>query len=123
MATEDRTEQAILHPAHIEFLILRIAWCRAWALGVVRCTEETANVGIEVRTACHGVVKSGRHLLAQHIPCRGHVARPEARAVVLLSGKGRTCHDEYSLVGRHLALVGIDALDGGKWEEVANTTP
>ena len=35
MTAEYRTEQAILHPAHVEFLILRIARSRTWSLGVI----------------------------------------------------------------------------------------
>ena len=42
---------------------------------------------------------------------------------MLLSGKGRTCHDENALVVGYLALVGINALDGGKGEEVTHTAP
>ena len=42
---------------------------------------------------------------------------------MLLTRKGGARHDEHALVGRCLALVGIDALDRGQGEEIAHTAP
>ena len=68
MTAEDGAEKPVLHPAHIQFLVLRIAWCGACTGGIVGATEETADVGVEVRTTRHGVVQTGRHLFAKHVP-------------------------------------------------------
>ncbi len=123
MAAEDRTEQPVLHPAHIELLKLRIAWCRTAAAGVVATAEEAADVSIEIRTARHAVVQTKGYLIAQHLPRRTHVATPQSRAVALLTGKGRTCHDKYSLVGGCLALLVIHTADGSQRERIAIATP
>ena len=68
MTAEDGTEEAVLHPTDIEFLILGVLRGGTAALGVVGAAEETADVGIEVRITCQGVAQSSGHLLAQHIP-------------------------------------------------------
>ena len=68
MAAEDGTEEAVLHPAYVEFLELGILRCRTATLRVVGATEETTDVGIEVRTASQRVAQAGGYLLAQHVP-------------------------------------------------------
>src|SRR5574344_2619302 len=94
MATEHRTEQTVLHPTHIEFLELRVLGSRACTLRIVRTTEDTADVGIEVRIARQRETESCRHLLAQHVPRGVHVTAPHVRSVVLLTGITASRHDE-----------------------------
>ena len=123
MTAEYGTEQSVLHPAHVEFLELRIARSRALALRVIAIAEEAADVGIEVRIARQREVQSGRHLLAQHVPRRGHVATPHVRAIVLLTCIRRTGHDEDALATVVLTLCLIDAANGGQRERVTLRTP
>ena len=123
MTAEHRAEQSVLHPAHIELLELRILGCRTRALGVVRAAEESAYVGVEVGIASEREAKSGRNLIAKHLPRRSHIAAPHVRAVVLLSGKCRTGHDEHALAAIVLALRLIDAANGLKWECIAQRAP
>ena len=123
VAPEHRTEKPILHPAHVEFLVLLVARCTAAPLGVVAAAEESADVGIEVGTSRHRVVESGGNLLAQHVPRRGDVAGPHVGAVVLLSGEGRPCHDKHALVACGGALPLVHTAHGAQRECVAHAPP
>ena len=123
MAAEHRTEQAVLHPAHIELLELRIPGGRTAPPGVVGAAEEAADVGIEVGIACQREAQSGRHLLAQHVPRGVDVAAPHVAAVMLLTGIARTCHDEDTLAAVVLALRRIDAAHRLQREGVTLRTP
>ena len=68
VAAHHRGEGTELHPAHVEFLILRVACGRVVTLCVVGASEEATDVGIHVRVSGEGVVKTDRHLLAEAIP-------------------------------------------------------
>ena len=123
MTAEDRTEEAVLHPTHVEFLELRVLRGRTRATGVVGITEEATDVGIEIRIASQREAQSCRHLLAEHIPRGVHVAAPHIRAVVLLTCKGRARHNEDTLFLPHLTLGLIDATDGFQGEGITELTP
>ena len=78
MTTEDGTEQAVLHPADVEFLKLRITGSRPAAAAIVATCEETADVGIEVGTARQRIVQSQGQLPSEDIPRRSDIATPES---------------------------------------------
>ncbi len=119
MTAEHRAEQSILHPAHIQLLELRILRRRGRALGIVGATEESTDVSIEIGIARQREAQSGRHLFAQHIPRRVHVAAPHVRAVVLLTGKRRARHDEDTLLAISFFALGlINAANGFQREGI-----
>ena len=99
VGTHHRIERAKLQPTHIQFPEHRIA--RRLAVGialVVMAAEETANITVVVRIAGEREVKAGRNLLAQCLPRRAYIARPDIGTVTLLSGKAAAGEYHHTLV-------------------------
>ena len=112
MTAEYRTEQPILHPAHIEFLKLWILGGRACTTRIIRIAEETTNVSIEVGIARQRIAQACRYLLAQHVPRRVHIATPHIGTIMLLTGIRRARHNENTLATVVFALRLVYATNG-----------
>src|ERR1019366_6806294 len=95
--TEQWAENAVLKPAHDEFLKIRRVHFTA---------EETANVGRPPWDTAQADVQSGTDLLLQIFPRRVNVARPDGRAVTLAARKARTTErDDFRFARRFHAFV------------------
>ena len=122
VAAHHRTAGSKLHPADIQFLILRVACSGVVAERAVGTCEETADVGVHLRVTRERVVQAEGNLLAQVLPAGTDVAAPRVGACTLLTCKIAAGEDEHALVLVHGALVVIDALHGGQRESVAHGT-